>query len=301
MRPRLEIRHLELFRALEAEESVADAARALHVTPSALSHRIREAERRLDILLYERRGRSLRRTPAGDIMLETAKRLLDDLALSEQIAVASFSGAKHFVRLTEGVYQSYHWLPSFLDSFRESHPEIEIDIDGEGSLSPFERLGDDAVDIVVTPSSRIPSHAEEMILFQDELIAVLGPDHPLAGKPVVTAEDLAAETYYTYSFEREPGFEADRVWTPAGVRPVREIRISSIGAVCEMVRAGLGVSILSRWALEPRLQAGDMIAARVGDGVDIRWRAAVRRDLAPDAPARVVVAALADWFGEPRS
>ena len=297
MRPRLEIRHLELFRALEAEETVADAARALHVTPSALSHRIREAERRLDVLLYERRGRSLRRTPAGDIMLEAAKRVLDELAVSEQIAIAASSGARHYVRLTEGVYQSYHWLPPFLDSFRDSHPEIELDIDGEGALTPFERMGEDAVDIVVTPSPRIPAYAEETILFEDELVAVLGPDHLLAGKAVVTAEDLAAETYYTYSFEREPGFEADRVWSPAGVRPIREIRISSIGAVCEMIRAGLGVSILSRWALAPRLQAGDLIAARVGGGVDIRWRAAVKRDLPADAPAREVVAALASWFG----
>ena len=82
------------------------------------------------------------------------------------------------------------------------------------------------------------------------------------------------------------------------MRPAREIRIGYIGAICEMIRAGLGVSILSRWALEPRLRAGDLRAVPLGDGVDIRWRAAIRRDQPEDAPARIVARALAEWFGE---
>ncbi|MEL7465091.1 MAG: LysR substrate-binding domain-containing protein [Pseudomonadota bacterium] len=298
MRPRLETRHLEMLRTLETEPTLADAARALNVTPSALSHRIKEAERRLDVLLFERVGRTLRRTPAGDILLEAAKRLLDDLAISEQYAVASSAGTRHFVRLTVANYNCYHWLPAFLDRFRDSHPEIELDIEGDRSLHPFDLLAEDAVDVIVTPSPRIPRYAEETPLFADELVAIVAPAHELAEKPSVSADDLATETYYTYSFEREPGFEADRVWTPAGVRPVREIRIGYIGAICEMVRAGLGVSILSRWALEPRLETGELRAVPLGEGVDIRWRAATRADQPEDAPARIVARALADWFGE---
>ncbi|MEM7067248.1 MAG: LysR family transcriptional regulator [Pseudomonadota bacterium] len=296
MKPQLEIRHLELLRALEANDTIVGAAEALLVTPSALSHRIKEAERRLDTQLFERQGRYLRRTPAGDILLEGAKRVLDDLARYEQAATAVSSGVHHFVHMTVGIYNCYHWLPAFMSMFRDAHPEIELSIDGEGGLAPFEKMDTSALDIVITPSSRKPNYAEAVPLFDDELVAILSSDNTLASNDQITSEDLANETYFTYSHEREPGFEADRVWAHSEVLPAREVTIGSIDAICEMIRAGLGVSILSRWALRQQLRAGGLTAVQVEDGVDIRWKAVIRQDLPPDSPVRTVTTALADWF-----
>ena len=79
MNPRLDVRHLQMMIALEETGSVAEAAHLLSVTPSALSHRIREAERRLDMLLVERAGRGVRLTPGAEHLAEGALRVLDEL------------------------------------------------------------------------------------------------------------------------------------------------------------------------------------------------------------------------------
>ena len=296
MRPRLDIRHLEMIKALTAEPTLAEAAETLGVSPSALSHRIREAERRLDATLYEKRGRKLRPTPAADVLAEAAGRLLDDLARTELLAKGTVAGAHHFVRLAVGVYGSFHWLPGFLPSFRETHPVIDLDVDADMSLAPVERLMHDEVDVVLTPSAIEPVSVERIGLFNDVLVGVVGPDHPYARKKVLTAADFAGETYFTYSFLREPGFESDRFWTPAGERPYREQRIASIHAICEMIHAGLGVSILSRWALEPRLETGSVVAVPLEGDMSITWSALFKAGSARDAPERQVAEALADWF-----
>ncbi|MEM0949849.1 MAG: LysR family transcriptional regulator [Pseudomonadota bacterium] len=165
MRPRLDLRHLELLNILEETQTVAEAARALRVTPSALSHRIREAERRLDIRLFEKKGRGLRGTPAAEILTEAARRILFDLAQAETLAIGSASGVAHVVRLTVAVYNAYHWLPPFLAKFRETHPDIEVEVDANAVLSPFEKLADETIDLLISPGSVFPGVA--LPLFDD--------------------------------------------------------------------------------------------------------------------------------------
>lgn len=296
MRPRLDLRHLELLQTLAEEDTLADAARTLRVTPSALSHRIREAERRLDITLFERRGRILRSTPAADILTDTARRLLSDLAQAETLAIGSAKGVHHVVRLTVAVYNAFHWLPAFLSEFRETHPDIEIEVDANAVLSPFEALVNETIDLVLTPGTVFPGSAIAVPLFEDELAAMSAPVHPFTGKDFVTAEDFESETYFTYSFVRQPGFEGERVWDGTAF-PAREVRVGSIEAICELIKAEQGVSILSRWALWPYLRWETIKATKVTeDGLPIRWNAVLRAASARRSAEYRTAAALADWF-----
>ena len=107
------------------------------------------------------------------------------------------------------------------------------------------------------------------------------------------------ERYLTYSLIRQPGFEADRVWTPGNVMPFREDNIGSVDAICELIRAGLGVSILSHWALGPKFAEGGLVPVRVTKaGLDIPWHAVIRGGLAEDAPERKLARGLEQWFRE---
>lgn len=297
MRPRLEIRHLEMMQAIAEEETLADAANVLRVTPSALSHRIREAERRLGVPLYRKQGRALRPTVAVEILTNTAGRLLFDLAQSERLAVGSAEGVRHVIRLTVSTYNSYHWLPAFLDAFRAVHPEIDIDIEADAVLNPFANLAAELIDIVISPGVLLPGAFDAVPLFTDELVAVSAPDHPFSGHDFVEPGDFAAETNMTYSMVRQPGFEGDRFWAPANMHPARDIKVGSVEAICELVKAGYGVSILSRWALQTQFESGALHASRLGpDGLDIAWNAVLRADAAEDAPERTVARSLAAWF-----
>ena len=82
-RPLLDIRHLEMIAALADNPRVTEAAEVLRITPSALSHRIREVERRLEVPLFLRVNKRLRPTPAADYLAQVARRMLTDLSRAE--------------------------------------------------------------------------------------------------------------------------------------------------------------------------------------------------------------------------
>ncbi|MDE0096848.1 MAG: LysR family transcriptional regulator, partial [Gammaproteobacteria bacterium] len=82
-RPSLDIRHLEMMVALAETPRVTEAAEKLRITPSALSHRIKEVERRLDVPLFVRIHKRLRPTPAADYLAQVANRLLADMLRTE--------------------------------------------------------------------------------------------------------------------------------------------------------------------------------------------------------------------------
>lgn len=293
----LSLRHLDMLTAIARCETMAEAARTLLITPSALTHRIREAERRLGIVLYEKQGRILRPTTAARILTVTADRVLEDLNQSERVAIASAEGIRHFLRISVAVYNSFHWLPEFLSWFRGSHPKIGIEIETQGALAPFDLLAKGKIDLVISPDMVLPGQLDAVDLFADELVAVVPPSHGLAQKRFVTGQDFLNDPFLTYSLVRQPGYETDRIWTPENVMPPREENIGSVEAICELIKAGFGISILSHWAIYPQFLSGNLMPVRATpDGLDITWRAITKSSATEGAPERILMKALADWF-----
>ena len=121
MSPRLDIRHLQMLVEIARTGNVTRAAETIGLTQSALTHRIREAERRLGLTLYTRVGRGLRMTPAGETLAYCAERVLEELERAEHDAVEMSRGIDHVVRIGIGAYTRYHWLPAFLNTPRVPH------------------------------------------------------------------------------------------------------------------------------------------------------------------------------------
>ncbi|MGH6819307.1 MAG: LysR family transcriptional regulator, partial [Methylocella sp.] len=112
--PKLEARHYILLAAINRLGSMSAAADALGVTPSAVTHRIREAERRLGISLTARLGSQFQLTLSGKRLAQSADRALDELFRAEIDATRIGRGAGSIVRLGMATYNFFHWLPSFL-------------------------------------------------------------------------------------------------------------------------------------------------------------------------------------------
>ena len=297
--PRLDLRHLDMLVAIDASRTLADAADLLRISPSAVTHRLREAERRLGVHLYQRQGRHLRPTVAGQILAEAALRIQADLEQTERAAIATTRDIAEIVRISVAVYNAFHWLPAFIAFFRSLEPGIQIQVETLGSQTPYDNLARHKVDLLLTPDTVIPPSVDGMDLFADELVAVVPPDHAYAGREFLTGQDFVSEIYLTYSLVKQPGFEADRVWATEGVMPLLEENIGSIEAVSELIKAGFGISILSRWALKPQFEVGALVPVQVtAGGLDMTWRALMRSDAAKDAPERRMATALAEWFAQ---
>ncbi len=295
--PQLDIRHLEMLIAIGEAGGVTHAADRLGITQSALSHRIREAERRLDTALFKKVGRRLHMTPAGERLHAAALRAIDEVSRAEEEVRALSGNISHLVRLGQGTYSRFHWLPEFLGEFFAMAPEVEVDLVARATHYPFSALSEGVVDVVMVLGER---HSEPRFrwhkLAPDPLVAIMAPDHPLTAKPYIVAEDLADERYITYSMTSEPGFEWERLMRPANVLPRRISEVQLPEAIIDLVRAGFGVSILSAWAVEPEVTDGTLVSRPVTeDGLMLDWWAVTRREEKPDSPARRLAEALTAW------
>lgn len=296
LRPRLEVRHLSVMVALERAGSVTRAADLLGLTQPALSRQIREAERRLGITLYRRDKKRLRPTLAGECLLEHGKRILSDLALAEADTAQIPTGPRHIVRLGAGAYAGYRWLPGFLAVLQARAADLDVVVAGDTGRLPQDALLHDELDVALVAGPIEGRALRVHPLFDDELVALLPPDHPLAGRAVLEAGDFADQVYITYGPTYQKGFETERVLRPARIWPKRLIKVDLADAIVELVAAGLGVSVLSRWAVAEAARAGRVALARVtGPGLPITWSAVTRRGDGTKAAGDRLARELAHW------
>lgn len=290
---KLDLHHYETVLAIVEHGTMTAAADELDASQSALSHRLAEAERRLGTRLFERGARRrLMPTRAGLVIHQVASRVLADLERSEALVLADDESITAIVRIAVASYDCYHWYPDLLRETRARHPEIDLDLVVVGD-DPGAALSARTVDLVITPGE--PSGAvTSRFLFDDELVVVVGPNHPLADRRWIGADELSDEVYLTYNSAPAPGFEYDRFIRPSGTYPRLVTVVEQTSAITELVAAGAGLSILSRWALSPALDSGRIMAVSCGpDGLSLPWNAALRMEEPVGSPARTVAELLA--------
>ena len=295
--PVLDIRHLQMIAALAQTPRVTDAAELLRITPSALSHRIKEVERRLDIPLFLRVNKRLRPTPAADYLAQVANRLLSDLSRAEDDVRKMAGGLRHVVRIAVESYSAYHWLPAFVRRLRDANVDVGIEVVAAASRNSLASLHDEAVDLIIVAGEVNRAGIELWHLFDDQLRFIMSPQHRLAGKSVIEGSDIVGEDFITYTRVPEPDREYARLFRPSNAYPNWTETVEVPEAIVEMVAAGLGTSVLAGWAVDNAVKSKRIVAAQVGEaGISLPWYAAIRSGASDDdAFNRRVAELLADW------
>jgi LysR family transcriptional regulator for metE and metH len=222
-------------------------------------------------------------TPAGQRLVRSAGRLLEDIERTEREVTRLGSDDAGVLRLATECYTCYHWVPPLLREFSLKWPAVELKIVADATRRPLEALKDGRLDLAVVSTPPGDGRFSLAPLFSDELVVVMAPSHPLAGRAWLRPADFAAENLILYtSPDESTAFQ--KVLVPAGVVPRQVSEIQLTEAIVEMVKAGLGVSVLARWSVAPQLAAGTLRAARLGRrGLVRKWRAATLRS-SPRAP-----------------
>jgi LysR family transcriptional regulator, regulator for metE and metH len=274
MKVRLEIRHLRLLSAVAGEGSVTSAAKQLHLTQSALSHQLRDAEDRLGTRLFLRVGKRMVLTPAGNHLVSTANRLLGDLSQAEH-QVANLNGeTAGVIRLSTECYTCYHWLPALLKKFHAKFPKVQVAIDVASTRSPVDALVRGKLDVAVLFSSPKNKHVALTKICEDQMLIVMSANNPLTKLRFVRPQDLEGETVICYP-PREESTLCQKYLKPAGVEPKEIVEVPLTEAVLEMVSANIGVALVAHWAIAPYLKTGKVVARPLsGRGIRRTWYAA---------------------------
>jgi len=260
--------------------SLTRAGERLHLTQSALSHQLRDIESRLGAPLFLRVGKRLVLTPAGERLLASARDVLDRLQQAERDIREMGRDRAGLIRLTTECYTCYHWLPALLTRYRRRFPRVEVRIDVEATRRPMEGLIAGKIDVAIVSSPVRDRRFVVMPVFEDEVVLIAAPQHPFAKRTHVRPIDLRGETLLVYPPKEESTVLND-VLLPAGAVPERVEEVLLTEAITEMVKAGLGVSFIARWAVQPLLASGALVARRFTPrGLKRRWSAAMPKTLA---------------------
>ncbi|SLN44619.1 HTH-type transcriptional regulator CatM [Roseovarius albus] len=301
MRPLLDLRHLQLIQAIIETGRITDAAEKLGVTPSALSHRLREAERRLDVPLFTRMHKRLRVTPAAEHMAVVAERILTDLARAEDDVRRMNAGIQHVVRLSVEAYSNYRWLPSFIKFMKSRTQGIDLQIMAGARSDPLTSVLNRHIDIAIMSGDINQTGVSSVPLFQDPLLYIMAPSHRLADRSFVEGSDIVGEPFITYTKVPEPDREFARLFRPTESYPKWAATVELPEAIVELVASDLGTSVLSNWALQTAITEGRIVGAQVTqDGLTVPWSAILRNeDMVDGDPIREVAELLAEWCAFP--
>lgn len=274
----LEVRHLKLIAAVAEEGGVTRAANRLHLTQSALSHQLRDIESKLGASLFLRLNKRMVLTQAGERLLSSARGVLCELERVEEDIRQIAENKEGILRISTECYTCYHWLPSALKVFGKLYPRVEVRIVAEATHRPVEALLDGRLDLAITSTEIRNRKLLFKTLFRDEMVAIVSPDHALATRAYLMAKDFANEHLISYSLPKEELTIFQRVLMPAGVTPRQLSKIDLTEAIIEMVKAGLGVSVMARWAVAPHIKSGTLRAVPLTKkGLHRQWSAAMMK------------------------
>jgi LysR family transcriptional regulator, regulator for metE and metH len=276
----LDTKHLTLVVAIAEERSVTRAAARLHVTQPALSHALADVEARVGAPLFTR-GRGMTATPAGERVLVTASRVLGELRdLGQALAARAVTPP---IRVSTGCYTVYPWLPPVVADAARAGLEVKVVLEATRAAIPALVAG--AIDLAITSDRPARRGLHVTKLFDDELVAVLAPTHPLARKKRLSPQDFVGERLLVYDVPLEKLDVWRRFLRPARVRPREVAQVPITEAVVELARAGQGIGVLARWAVVHYAARGGVVVRRLGAAGLPRTWVAVRRGADPNADA----------------
>ncbi len=242
----IERAHLKIIAALAEKGSLTAAANALFVTQSALSHQIRYLENKLEISLWQREGRKLRLTRAGELLLQVAGQVLPVFEQTEQTLKAYASGRAGILRLGVECHPCYEWLKGVLGAYLRAMPEMDVDIRHQFQFSGMQALLNQHVDLLVTPDKLVTRGIQYAPLLDYELVLMVANQHPLAAKSFVIAEDLTDSLLLTFPVAPERLDVFSQFLQPAGIVPASK-QIQSLEIMLQMVILNRGVTVLPDW------------------------------------------------------
>lgn len=273
----LELRHLQMLKALREQGSLAAAAEELHVTASAVSHQLKEIENYYDITLVNRRSRPLCFTPAGKQLLLLADNILPQVMRTVGNIKRLAKGQTGQLRLASECHSCFDWLMPILNRYRQQWQDVELDFSTGFEPDPHQMLVNDEIDVLITASPLPLEGIDYAPLFTYETRLVLAPTHALAQKPTpITPDDLAEQTLIAYPVEAKRLDIMANFLTPANIAP-HKIRTTELTAMLiQLVASERGVAALPDWVVADYEKKGWVVSRSLGEGIFCQLYAATR-------------------------
>lgn len=274
-----DIQTLRLFLTIAREGSIAQAAAKEHLVASAVSKRISDLEESIGAALFFRHRRGVKLTLAGNELLVHAGRVMAELAKLDGALSNYANGVKGQIRLVANTSAIVQFLPQDLSSFLKLHPTIKIDLEEHTSEAVHKMLEDDSADLGIMVPQRALEGLHGCLYRVDELMVIMRPGHPLAGRPSLRFVDTLEFDYVGLPRGSSLCNTLVDAAEALGLSLRLRIQATSFDGLRRMAALGLGIGILPRGSVEPFLQADHLVAIPLDEAWARRELLLVSRDL----------------------
>jgi len=264
----MDLRQLEIFVKVAELKSFSKAAQALRLTQPTISEHIRTLEQELGVRLLDRLGRGAEATRAGQLLLSHATRMLQ-LQRETLQAMDSFQGRlAGDLHVAASTIPGEYVLPSLIGRFKEKFPDIVISLLIGDSRAVVDWVIDGRAEVAVVGAKLAHRGIEYRELMPDELVVVVPVAHPWHGKQGIGLAELRAEAMLL----REQGsgtraaFESALAQAGEDLSAFRIVgEMGSTQAIKQAVKAGVGVSVISRRAVDEECRSGLVWCLKIRD------------------------------------
>jgi DNA-binding transcriptional LysR family regulator len=260
----LDSRQLRAFVTVVRTGSFTAAARELFLSQSAISHSLRALEEDVGCRLLNRVNKKTILTPAGEHLLHHAERILGQMTVARDELARLNEWGRSKIRLGASTTACQYILPKVFTAFKESFPKCHITIEPGDTPELIDLLHNRQIDIAIALE---PKHLEQLEysgLFSDELNFVVSPDHPWAKRGHCTRAEIPTQNYIFYSKNSFTFRMVEKYFTEDDMVLNSVMELGSMEAIKEMVKLGMGVSVLASWLVRRDLAEGSLVALPLG-------------------------------------
>lgn len=253
----LNLRQIEVFRAIMVAGSASAAGRMLHVSQPAISRVLALSESRLGFKLFERRRTRLVPTPEAQRLFEEVQGLYCGMQRVNDLATNLARSGVGSLRVVTSASFAQRLVPAALQRLARGNPGVQIDCRNVTYDELAARFVTADADIGI--SMLAPDHANltSLELGQDELVCVLPRTHPLASKQVLTLEALRSTPWIGYPTAAPLGQIVSGLLGAAAASA--QVVVHSPVTAIAFAQQGLGAALVVRWSLPPALAPGVVV------------------------------------------
>jgi DNA-binding transcriptional LysR family regulator len=298
----MDLFQLETFLAVAQERSFSRAATRLHRTQPAVSQVIRKLETEMDEVLFDRAARDAPLTAAGEVLREYAERLLNLRGEAATALAELRSLHRGRLNLAANEYTCLYLLP-VIDAFRRTAPQIRVTVQRSLASRMTDELLQHSVECGVVSYRPDDPQIRSIVVYRDELVFVMHPNHPLARAKEVSIRDLGTQSFIAHNVPsplRQKVLQAfQRHRTPLNMA----VELPSLEAVKRFVAMGNGVALMPGLTVRAEIARGELVQLLVPELAFERRLRLVHRRQANLSHAAVaflkVVEAMARKRGDP--
>ncbi len=270
-------RQLHIFETVADHMSFSRAAQELHLSQPAASMQIKQLEETIGLPLFEKLGKKIFLTEAGQELLRYARGIRQQVEEAE-LTMEELKGLQRgTLHLTMASTANY-FAPQLIAAFLRQHPGIKIKLDVTNRTGLLQALDENRTDMAIMGR---PPQDHDLVgtpFMDNPLVIIAPPAHPLAKRKRIDLAELAEEPFIVREQDSGTRIAADRFFAEHGIQMIAGMEMSRSEAIKQAVMAELGLGIVSLHTIEMELALKRLVVLKVEDFPILRhWHIVYRK------------------------